>query len=122
MNQKLLTGLELKVMNLLWAKEKAHVKDIIEIWDEVPVPAYNTVSTVVRILEEKGFVGHEALGRSHKYFPLLTKADYQKRLMKNVLESVFSGSVTSLVSTLVDDKKLSGTEIDEIKKMIDQHE
>ena len=122
MNQKLLTGLELKVMNLLWAKEKAHVKDIIEIWDEVPVPAYNTVSTVVRILEEKGFVGHEALGRSHKYFPLLTKADYQKRLMKSVLESVFSGSVTSLVSTLVDDKKLSGTEIDEIKKMIDQHE
>ena len=122
MNQKLLTGLELKVMNLLWVKEKAHVKDIIEIWDEVPVPAYNTVSTVVRILEEKGFVGHEALGRSHKYFPLLTKADYQKRLMKNVLESVFSGSVTSLVSTLVDDKKLSGTEIDEIKKMIDQHE
>ena len=122
MNQKLLTGLELKVMNLLWAKEKAHVKDIIEIWDEVPVPAYNTVSTVVRILEEKGFVGHEALGRSHKYFPQLTKADYQKRLMKNVLESVFSGSVTSLVSTLVDDKKLSGTEIDEIKKMIDQHE
>ncbi len=122
MNQKLLTGLELKVMNLLWAKEKAHVKDIIEIWDEVLVPAYNTVSTVVRILEEKGFVGHEALGRSHKYFPLLTKADYQKRLMKNVLESVFSGSVTSLVSTLVDDKKLSGTEIDEIKKMIDQHE
>jgi predicted transcriptional regulator len=122
MNQKLLTGLELKVMHLLWVKEKAHVKDLIEIWDETPVPAYNTVSTVVRILEEKGFVGHEAMGRSHKYFPTLSKADYQKRLMKNVLESVFSGSVTSLVSTLVDNEQLSDAEVDEIKKMIDNHE
>lgn len=122
MSEKLLTGLELKVMNLLWVKKQAHVKDLIEIWDEQPSPAYNTVSTVIRILEEKGFVGHEAFGRSHRYHPLMTRAEYQKRLMKNVLENVFSGSVSTMVSTLVDNEELSDSELDEIKKMIDNHE
>ncbi len=122
MSQKLLTGLELKVMNLLWDIGKGYVKDLVDQWDETPVPAYNTVSTVVRILEEKGFVQHESIGRSHQYAPAVSRQDYQRRFMKSALESVFAGSVTDMVSTLVGNEQLSETELDEIRRMIDQHE
>lgn len=122
MSQKLLTGLELKVMNLLWDIDRGYVKDLIDRWDEEPLPAYNTVSTVIRILQEKGFVGHEAMGRSHQYFPAVSRVEYQRRFMKSALETVFSGSVTDLVSTLVGNEQLSETELDEIRKMIDAHE
>jgi predicted transcriptional regulator len=122
MSKKLLTGLELQVMNLLWDKKKAFVKELVEEWTAEPKPAYNTVSTVVRILEEKGFVGHEAFGRSHQYFPEIEREAYQKRLMKNVLENVFSGNVTNMVSTLIDDENISSTEFDAIRKMIDEAE
>jgi BlaI family penicillinase repressor len=121
-NSKMLTGLEQKVMNLLWDMEKAFVKELIEQWKENPVPAYNTVSTVVRILQEKGYVGHEAFGRSHRYFPLVAREEYQKRFMKNVLQNVFSGSVTRMVSSLVDNDDISNEEMDEIRKLIDDAE
>ncbi len=121
MKQKLLTSLELKVMNLLWDKEKAFVKELIEAWGDLPKPAYNTISTVVRILQEKEFIGHEAFGRSHQYFPLVTREDYQKRLVKNVLKNVFAGSVTSMISTLVDNGEISDGELDDLRKMIDDH-
>lgn len=119
---KTLTGLELKVMNLLWDLEKAFVKDLVDSWKEIPVPAYNTVSTVVRILQEKGYVKHEAFGRSHQYSPAIDRQEYQKRFMKNVLKNVFSGSVTNMVSTLVDNEEISSDEMDEIRKMIDDTE
>ena len=122
MSKKLLTGLELQVMNLLWDKEKAFVKELVEEWTLEPKPAYNTVSTVIRILEEKEFVSHEAHGRSHQYFALISREEYQKRLMKNVLENVFLGDVTSMVSTLIDDESISNKEFDEIRKMIDEAE
>ncbi len=121
MKQKLLTSLELKVMNLLWDKEKAFVKELIEAWDEVPKPAYNTISTVVRILQDKEYIGHEAFGRSHQYFPLVTREAYQKRLVKNVLNNVFAGSVTSMISTLVDSEDMGQGELDDLRKMIDEH-
>ena len=109
-------------MNLLWDLEKAFVKELIEKWNEEPVPAYNTVSTVVRILQEKGYVGHEAFGRSHRYYPLIEREEYQKRFMKNVLKNVFSGSLTSMVSSLVDNDDISNDELDEIRKLIDDAE
>jgi len=117
--QKLLTPLELKVMNVLWRLKKAFVKDILSNWPEREKPAYNTVSTTVRILQEKEFVAHETIGRGHEYFPTLSKVEYQKMHIKSVLENVFAGSTSSLVSALVEDKGLSRTEIDDIKDMID---
>ena len=120
--KKLLTDLELKVMNILWDLKKGFVKEIIQKWKDEPVPAYNTVSTIVRILQEKNYVGHEAFGRSHQYFPAVSRAQYQKRLMNNVLNTVFSGSVSNLVSTLVDNRDLSPEEIDDLKNMMDQFE
>lgn len=122
MSEKLLTALELKVMNLLWEKEKAFIKDLVDSWDEEPRPAYNTLSTVVRILEEKGFIGHEAFGRTHRYFPSVTKSEYQRRALGSVIRNVFSGSVTDLISTISADEQLSPGEIDELKKLIEKYE
>lgn len=117
--QKLLTPLELKVMNVLWRLKNAFVKDILAQWPDADKPAYNTVSTTVRILQEKAFVGHETIGRGHRYFPALSKADYQKLHIKSVLENVFAGSTSTLVSALVENKGLSADEIEDIKGMID---
>lgn len=118
--KKLLTPLELKVMNILWKIEKGFIKDILEHWDEVPAPAYNTISTIVRILKDKKqYIGHRAFGRTHEYFPLVTKKDYQKSFINNAVNHVFSGSLTSLVSTLVDQDNLSSQELEELKSLLD---
>ncbi|MDX1907202.1 MAG: BlaI/MecI/CopY family transcriptional regulator [Bacteroidia bacterium] len=117
----ILTPLELKVMNILWAKREGVVKDLIAAWPDDRVPAYNTVSTIIRILEEKGFVGHEAQGRGHRYFPLISRGKYQKILLKNVLDNVFAGSLTGLVSTLLDNRTMSPEELQALREMIDEN-
>ncbi len=122
MSSKLLTSLELKVMNLLWTKEQAFVKELIQAWPDDPKPAYNTVSTVVRILEDKEYVSHKAFGRTYQYFPIVTQADYQKRHVRNVLDNVFAGSVSTMISTLVDNEDLSQGEIADLRRMIDDFE
>ena len=88
---KELTKAEEQVMHLLWQLEKAYVKDIIELMPE-PKPAYNTVSTIIRILETKEFVGHEAFGKTYRYFPLIKKEVYTQFYMKNFLSGYFGGS------------------------------
>lgn len=120
--KKLLTPLELKVMNLLWERQSAFVKDLLDEWPESPAPAYNTVSTTIRILEEKGFVGHEAFGRTHRYHPLVDKCVYQQNLLQSVIDNAFSGSLSSLVSTLVDNGDLDNTELEALKHLIEKHE
>jgi BlaI family penicillinase repressor len=119
MINKLLTPLELKVMNILWKIKRGFVKDILDCWAELPLPAYNTVSTTVRILQDKGFVGFSSVGRGYEYYPLMSKANYQKNLIVNVLENAFAGSASSLVSALVSDEKISEQEIQEIQEILD---
>jgi len=109
-------------MNLLWTKEQAFVKELIQAWPDDPKPAYNTVSTVVRILEDKEYVSHKAFGRTYQYFPIVTQADYQKRHVRNVLDNVFAGSVSTMISTLVDNEALSQGEIADLRRMIDDFE
>lgn len=120
MSQRLLTSLELKVMNCLWDLDKAFVKDIIEVWKEEPKPAYNTISTIVRILEEKGFVKHENVGRSHLYSPKIPRSKYRNSSVQSLLDNVFGGSLTNLVSTIVEDKELSDEELKRIQEMIEK--
>lgn len=121
MNNELLTPLELKIMQLLWAMEKAFVRDLLEKWPDNELPAYNTVSTIVRILEEKGFVSHESLGRSHQYYPLMSKGEYQRRFLKNAVENVFSGSLSGMISSLVEQPgQLSAQELEKLRKLIDE--
>lgn len=121
--KKLLTPLELKVMNILWTIKKGFIKDIREHWDEDPVPAYNTISTIVRILKDKKeYITHKAYGRTHEYYPKVTKEEYQRQFLDNAVNNVFSGSLTSLVSTLVDQEEISTSELDELRALLSSYE
>ena len=117
MNIKELTKAEEQVMQLLWQLKEAIVKDIIERMPE-PKPAYNTVSTVVRVLEGKGFVDHKSYGNSHVYFPLISEAQYRKFTFDKMMNNYFSNSYESLVSFIANEKKLDIKQLDELTKLI----
>lgn len=110
---KELTKAEDQVMQFLWKLEKAFVKDIIEQMPE-PKPAYNTVSTIIRILEKKGFVGHNAYGKTHEYFPLITRPEYTRSYMKNFMRNYFSGSFQEMVSFFAKEDNMSLSDLDEM--------
>ena len=114
---KELTKAEEQVMQHLWDLEKGFVKEILAQMPE-PKPAYNTVSTIIRILEEKGFVGHRAYGKTHEYFPVVSKEEYSRFSAGNLLSNYFNGSVKELVSFFVNERKLDVNELDEILKSI----
>ncbi|MCH6201279.1 BlaI/MecI/CopY family transcriptional regulator [Aquiflexum sp. LQ15W] len=106
-----LTRAEEQIMQILWDIEKGFVKDILEKMSE-PKPAYNTVSTIVRILERKGFVNHKAYGKSHEYFPIVSKDEYRSFSIKNLLNGYFSGSFAKLISFHAKDKNLDSKDLD----------
>jgi len=110
---KELTRAEEQIMHVLWHLRQAYVKDIIECLPE-PKPAYNTVSTIVRILEKKGFVGHEAFGKTHRYHPLVAKEDYTQAFLKSFVRDYFGDSYQELVSSFAKDRGLSVSELEEI--------
>ncbi|HTK18405.1 MAG TPA: BlaI/MecI/CopY family transcriptional regulator [Mucilaginibacter sp.] len=118
MNIKELTKAEEQIMQLLWQLKEAIVKDIIERMPE-PKPAYNTVSTVVRVLEGKGFIDHKAYGNSHVYFPLISEAQYRKFTFDKMMSNYFSNSYESLVSFIANEKKLDIRQLDELTKLIE---
>jgi BlaI family transcriptional regulator, penicillinase repressor len=108
-----LTRAEESIMQILWDIEKGFVKDILEKMSE-PKPAYNTVSTIVRILERKGFVSHKAYGKSHEYFPIVSKDEYRSFSIKNLLSGYFGNSFSKLASFFAKDKNLDMKEIEKI--------
>jgi len=112
---KELTKAEEQIMQELWLLEKAFVKEIVDKLPE-PKPAYNTVSTIIRILEKKGFVDHYAYGKTHQYFPLISKTDYTKSYFKNFLSGYFSNSFQEMVSFFAKEDKMSLSELEEIIK------
>ncbi len=114
-----LTRAELEIMQILWRIERGFVNDILEAMP-TPKPAYNTVSTIVRILEKKGFVSHKAFGKSHEYYPLVLREEYTSGFMTNVIESFFGGSVGNMVSFLSHDRGISVSEADQIIKMLQE--
>jgi BlaI family penicillinase repressor len=116
---KELTKAEKQVMQVLWDIEKGFVKDILEQLP-APRPAYNTVSTIVRILETKGFVSHKAYGKTHEYFPLVKKDAYKRFLMNDVVDDFFEGSVAQMVSFFEKDKQVDVKELDELLKLMEQ--
>jgi BlaI family penicillinase repressor len=116
---KELTKAEEQVMQILWDLKKAFVKDVIEQLPE-PKPAYTTVSTIIRILEQKEFVGYKAYGKTHEYFPLVSKDVYKKFITKGLLKDYFSGSLKNLVSHFAEKEKIDVKELDEILKIIEQ--
>ncbi len=106
-------------MQILWQIEKGMVHDLLEKFPE-PKPAYNTVSTIIRILEQKGFVGHKAYGRTHEYYPTVSKHDYTKSSFRGFMANYFGNSYKSLASFFATEGKLSLRELEEIQKTIDE--
>ena len=114
-----LTRAEEEVMQILWEIEKGMVHDVLEKFPE-PKPAYNTVSTIIRILEQKGYAGHKAYGRTHEYFPVISKTAYTKSSFKGFMTNYFGNSYKSLASFFASEGKLSIRELEEIQKTIDE--
>ncbi len=114
-----LTNKEEEVMHILWKLEKAFVKYVLlEVKENKP--HYNTVSTIIRNLEEKGYVGHTAYGNTHQYHPVITKEEYRTGFMSNAIENYFNNSYKSMISFFAKEEKISAEELREILNMIEK--
>ncbi len=116
---KELTKAEDQIMQILWKLEKAFVKNIVDKLPN-PKPAYNTVSTIVRILERKGFVGYKAYGKTHEYHPLIAKEKYTHFYLNNMVKGYFGGSFQSLVSFFAAENKMDVQDIDQLVKQLEE--
>jgi predicted transcriptional regulator len=114
---KELTRAEEQIMQVLWRLGKGFVKDLIDELPE-PKPAYNTVSTIVRILEKKGFVSHNAYGKTHEYFPLTSRDEYKKSFLKSFIKRYFGNSFQEMVSFFASDRDVGLEELEEIHKLL----
>lgn len=114
-----LTKFELQLMNILWDKGQAFVNEIIDVLP-APKPAYSTISTMMRILVTKGFTSYEAFGKSHRYYPLVSKEAYTRLFMKNTKDNFFGGSYKSMISFFTKQEKLSKKEIDELIDILNE--
>ncbi|MEA1887967.1 MAG: BlaI/MecI/CopY family transcriptional regulator [Bacteroidota bacterium] len=116
---KELTKAEEQIMQILWEIKRGFVKDILKHFPE-PRPAYNTVSTIIRILQDKGFVSHKAYGRTHEYYPLVSKEEYTKSRMSSLVKDYFSDSFEKMVSFFAREKKISLKEMEDIIKFMEE--
>ena len=107
-------------MHVLWKLEKAFVKDVLnEITEDKP--HYNTLSTIIRNLEEKGFVAYNAYGKTHQYYPIVTKEAYRKRFMNIAIDHYFNNSYKNMVSFFAKEEKISVDELKEIIALIEKN-
>jgi len=118
---KQLTKAEEEIMQILWQLKKANVKAIIEEFPNTK-PAYNTVSTIVRILESKGFVDYEKQGKGHIYFPLVQQQDYSNQSINKLVDNYFQGSFKSMVSFFMNKNDISLKELESVLKDINKKE
>jgi BlaI family penicillinase repressor len=116
---KELTRAEEQIMQVMWEIKQGFVKDVIAELPE-PKPAYNTVSTIIRILEGKGFIDHEAFGTTHRYFPIVNIEDYKSFASEKLLNSYFGNSVEKMFSFFIKREKVDLKEADEILKLIEK--
>jgi BlaI family penicillinase repressor len=116
-NKKELTKAEEQIMQYLWRIEKGFVKDIIEQFPE-PKPAYTTITTMIRILVRKGFVGYHQYGKTNEYYPLISKSYYLDNHLKQIVKRYFNGSITRFASFFAQDDDLSISELEAINKLI----
>lgn len=114
-----LTNKEEEVMKILWRLKKAFVKDLMAEF-KGDKPHYNTLSTIVRNLEDKAYVAHEAFGNTHRYFPIVTKEAYRKRFINSTIADYYDNSYKSLVSFFAKEEKISVDELKEIIALIEK--
>ena len=116
-----LTNKEEEILHILWKLEKAFVKEVLaEITEENL--HYNTVSTIIRNLEEKGYVSHIAYGKTHQYYPTVSKEEYRKQFMNTATKKFFDNSYKSMVSFFAREEKISAKELREILEIIEKME
>ncbi|TXF90549.1 BlaI/MecI/CopY family transcriptional regulator [Neolewinella aurantiaca] len=108
---------EAQIMQALWELERAFVKDIVEMMPE-PRPHYNSVSTMVKLLKQKGFVDFEKQGNAYQFFPVVSKEEYQSKVVGDVVKGFFDGSPMKLVNYFAKEKKLDEAELERLLKMI----
>lgn len=113
-----LTKAEEQIMQLIWEKEKCLVRDIIAALGDPDMP-HSTISSVVRILEKKGFVGHKAYGKTYEYFPLVSKEEFARKSLKNWMDHYFNGSPRQLVSFLVEEDQINLKELGQLMKQLE---
>lgn len=116
---KELTKAEEQVMQILWDLKQGFVKDITERFPD-PKPAYTTVSTIIRILETKGFIDHKAYGKTHEYFPVISKDEYAKSYVGNIVKNYFSNSYKKMVSFFAADDDITIEEMKEMMKVLEE--
>ena len=112
-----LTRKEEELMKILWNLKKAFVKDIVDQYDD-PKPHYNTISSLVRLLQEKGVIGYTQYGNTYEYYPLISKEEYRRSFMNQVVSDYFDNSIQSAVAFFVKEKGLTAKELEELVKMI----
>lgn len=113
-----LTQKEEEIMHYFWEEGALFVKDLVERYSD-PKPHFNTLSTYVRALEEKGYLSHESFGTTYRYFPVVTIEEYNNRTLKNVIAKYFNNSYLNVVNTFIKNDKVS---VDEIRKLLDEIE
>ena len=107
---------EEQIMQALWSLDKAFIKEIMaELTDELH---YNTVATIIKILEEKGFIAHETFGNAHQYYPLISKKKYQKQELGYIVKQYFNNSHKNLVAFFAEEKNIDQSELEEIIELI----
>ncbi|OFZ81366.1 MAG: transcriptional regulator [Bdellovibrionales bacterium RIFOXYD1_FULL_55_31] len=121
-SEKLLTDVELELMNILWSIGEGSVADVLEHLSTGRDLAYTSVSTILRILEQKGVLKARKEGRGHIYIPVLKKTDYEAKAVKHVVEKVFEGTPVALVRQLLNSVQLDKGEIEELKKLLSKSE
>jgi predicted transcriptional regulator len=114
-----LTKAEEQVMQILWNEKEGFVKDLLQKFPE-PRPAYNTVSTIIRILEKKGFVGHRSFGKSHQYYPLVSREEYRNERFSGLMKDYFNNSMKQVLSHFGSSGSLSMKEADEIIQIMEE--
>ena len=113
-----ITVKEEEIMNFFWEKGELFVKQILEFYTE-PKPHYNTISTMVRTLEEKGFLGYHSFGNTYQYYPLISKEEYNNKNLRNMVKKYFGNSYKRVVSTLIEEEDLS---LQDLKDLINEIE
>ena len=119
MGQTQLGRMQFRIMQILWDRGRASAREITDTLSAAEPVAHSTVQTLLRQLEAKGAVGHEATGRTFLFYPKLKEDKVKRTAARDLLDRVFGGNVGSLVAHLIKNERLSGTELDELKRLID---
>ncbi len=116
---KEITKAQEEILKALWEISDGAVSDVLDVLPD-PKPAYNTVATVIKVLEKKGYVSHKTYGKTNVYFPVVTQKEYANHILKDTFKGLFNGSLNQMVSYFVNNKEVGLNELEELKEMLEK--